>query len=227
MTEHEHRSREARCRQRNGQRPSRISRRFCEVDLLTQLKLQEIVTFHNRIAVSPILPDPRPNGFANDWHLCASRQPRGSGACELSRRRRVVSGGAISRRRMWGFVIARMTSSRWRASRSGSRGGAVRALCEPMRGGRQAATPPWKGGAALSPAEGELAGGWSEPRSPSAWRKPLRLASLTPEDIGGGGSADFRGGPLRGAAFRQALRTSRSNSIHGYLLARVPLAPFE
>ncbi len=183
-----------------------------EVDLLTPLKLRG-VSFRNRIAVSPMCQYSADNGFANDWHLVhlGSRAAGGAGLV-IVEATAVLPEGRITPKDvgLWSddhieplARIARFVQSQ----------GAVAGIQLAHAGRKASCDVPWKGGAALSPAEG----GWQVVGpSPIAFglESPTPVA-LTEEGIEGVIAA-FEAATRR--ALKAGFKLIEIHSAHGYLL---------
>jgi 2,4-dienoyl-CoA reductase-like NADH-dependent reductase (Old Yellow Enzyme family) len=197
---------------RSGRAETRQDLGIPEVDLLTPLTLRG-VTFRNRIAVSPMCQYSAENGFANDWHLVhlGSRAAGGAGLV-IVEATAVVSVGRITPKDvgLWSddhieplARIARFVHSQ----------GAVAGIQLAHAGRKASCDVPWKGGKALSAAEG----GWQVfgpspiafgPDSPT----PVALTKEGIETV----IAAFEAAAHR--ALKAGFKLIEIHSAHGYLL---------
>jgi 2,4-dienoyl-CoA reductase-like NADH-dependent reductase (Old Yellow Enzyme family) len=192
-----------------------------EVDLLTPLKLRG-VTLRNRIAVSPMCQYSAENGFANDWHLVhlGSRAAGGAGLV-IVEATAVLPEGRITPKDV-GLWSDEHIEPLARIARFVHSQGAVAGIQPAHAGPKASCDVPWKGGAALSPAEG----GWQVVgSSPLAFGldSPTPVA-LTKEGIAAVIAA-FEAAARR--ALKAGFKVIEIHSAHGYLGARVPVAAFE
>jgi 2,4-dienoyl-CoA reductase-like NADH-dependent reductase (Old Yellow Enzyme family) len=209
MTEREPRLQNAiRC----GRAETRQDLGLPEVDLLTPLKLRG-VTFRNRIAVSPMCQYSAENGFANDWHLVhlGSRAAGGAGLV-IVEATAVLQEGRITPKDV-GLWSDEHIEPLARIARFVHSQGAVPGIQLAHAGRKASCDVPWKGGAALSPAEG----GWQVVgQSPLAFGldSPTPVA-LTKEGIAAVIAA-FEAAARR--ALKAGFKVIEIHSAHGYLL---------
>jgi 2,4-dienoyl-CoA reductase-like NADH-dependent reductase (Old Yellow Enzyme family) len=183
-----------------------------EVDLLTPLSLRG-VTFRNRIAVSPMCQYSAENGFANDWHLVhlGSRAAGGAGLV-IVEATAVLPEGRITPMDV-GLWSDEHIEPLARIARFVEGQGAVPGIQLAHAGRKASCDAPWRGGAALSPAEG----GWQVVApSPIAFslESPAPVA-LTKEGIEAVIAA-FEAAARR--ALAAGFKVIEIHSAHGYLL---------
>ena len=197
---------------RSGRAETRQDLGVPEVDLLTPLNLRG-VTFRNRIAVSPMCQYSAENGFANDWHLVhlGSRAAGGAGLV-IVEATAVLPEGRITPKDV-GLWSDEHIEPLARIARFVHSQGAVAGIQLAHAGRKASCDAPWKGGAALSPAEG----GWQVAGpSPIAFsmESPTPVA-LTQEGIEAVIAA-FEAAARR--ALRAGFKVIEIHSAHGYLL---------
>src|SRR5205823_2367394 len=126
-----------------------------EIDLLSPLTLRG-VTFRNRIAVSPMCQYSAEEGFADDWHLVhlGSRAVGGAGLV-MAEATAVTRDGRISPGDL-GIWDDRHAEPLARIAQFLHRQGAVAGIQLAHAGRKASCDLPWKGGRALTAAEG----GW-------------------------------------------------------------------
>jgi 2,4-dienoyl-CoA reductase-like NADH-dependent reductase (Old Yellow Enzyme family) len=172
------------------------------------------VTMRNRIGVSPMCQYSSSDGFANDWHLVhlGSRAVGGAGLV-MTEATAVTADGRISPQDLgiWRDEHVEMLA---RIARFLESHGAVPGM-QLSHAGRKASTDvPWRGGSALTVAEG----GWSPLVAPSAVpfgsRSPMPVA-LTLDGIRDIVDA-FRAAAQR--ALDAGFRLLELHGAHGYLL---------
>jgi 2,4-dienoyl-CoA reductase-like NADH-dependent reductase (Old Yellow Enzyme family) len=172
------------------------------------------VTMRNRIGVSPMCQYSSSDGFANDWHLVhlGSRAVGGAGLV-MTEATAVTADGRISPQDLgiWRDEHVEMLS---RIARFLESHGAVPGM-QLSHAGRKASTDvPWRGGSALTVAEG----GWSPLVAPSA--VPFGSRSPTPVALTLNGIRDvvdaFRAAAQR--ALDAGFRLLELHGAHGYLL---------
>jgi 2,4-dienoyl-CoA reductase-like NADH-dependent reductase (Old Yellow Enzyme family) len=172
------------------------------------------VTMRNRIGVSPMCQYSSSDGFANDWHLVhlGSRAVGGAGLV-MTEATAVTADGRISPQDLgiWRDEHVEMLA---RIARFLESHGAVPGM-QLSHAGRKASTDvPWRGGSALTVAEG----GWSPLVAPSA--VPFGSRSPTPVALTLNGIRDivddFRAAAQR--AFDAGFRLLELHGAHGYLL---------
>ncbi len=209
MTEHEPKPQNA---LRSGRAETRQDFGVPEVDLLTPLTLRG-VTFRNRIAVSPMCQYSADNGFANDWHLVhlGSRAAGGAGLV-IVEATAVLPEGRITPKDV-GLWSDEHIEPLARIARFVHSQGAVAGIQLAHAGRKASCDAPWKGGAALSPAEG----GWQVVGpSPIAFG----LDSPTPFALTKDGIetviAAFEAAARR--ALKAGFKVIEIHSAHGYLL---------
>jgi 2,4-dienoyl-CoA reductase-like NADH-dependent reductase (Old Yellow Enzyme family) len=143
--------------------------------LFTPLRIRDI-TFHNRIAVSPMCQYSSEDGFANDWHLVhLGSRAVGGAAVVITEAAAVEPRGRISPVDLgiWKDDHVEFLSriARFIAGQGGIPGMQI------AHAGRKGSTkPPWEGGATIP--EGQ--GGW-RPVAPSPI--PFRAADPPPEEL--------------------------------------------
>ena len=209
MTKHEPKPQNAiRC----GRAETRQDFGVPEADLLTPLTLRG-VTFRNRIAVSPMCQYSADDGFANDWHLVhlGSRAAGGAGLV-IVEATAVLPEGRITPKDV-GLWSDEHIEPLARIARFVNGQGAVAGIQLAHAGRKASCDAPWKGGAALSPAEG----GWQVVGpSPIAFG----LDSPTPVPLTKDGIetviAAFEGAARR--ALKAGFKVVEIHSAHGYLL---------
>jgi len=181
--------------------------------LFAPLTLRDI-TLRNRIAISPMCEYSSVDGFANDWHLVhlGSRAVGGAGLV-FTEATAVTADGRISPddlgiwkhehidflRRITAFVTAQ---------------GAVPGI-QLAHAGRKASTAaPWKGGKAVSEAQG----GWSPVVAPSAI--PFDAAHQTPHALEIAGIQDIVRAFATAAkrALAAGFHVAEIHGAHGYLI---------
>jgi 2,4-dienoyl-CoA reductase-like NADH-dependent reductase (Old Yellow Enzyme family) len=197
---------------RSGRAETRQDLGIPEVDLLTPLTLRG-VTFRNRIAVSPMCQYSAENGFANDWHLVhlGSRAAGGAGLV-IVEATAVVSVGRITPKDV-GLWSDEHIEPLARIARFVHSQGAVAGIQLAHAGRKASCDAPWKGGKALSAAEG----GWQVfgpspiafgPDSPT----PVALTKEGIENV----IAAFEAAARR--ALKAGFKLIEIHSAHGYLL---------
>src|SRR5688500_2925320 len=172
------------------------------------------VTLRNRIAVSPMCEYSSEDGFANDWHLVhlGSRAVGGAGLI-LTEATAVTPEGRISPADLgiWKDAHIEMLE---RCTRFIHAQGAVAGIQLAHAGRKASSQIPWKGGGALTPADG----GWLPIFAPSAI--PFRPGEPVPEAL------DAAGIRATIEAFADATRRSLAagfqvieiHAAHGYLI---------
>jgi 2,4-dienoyl-CoA reductase-like NADH-dependent reductase (Old Yellow Enzyme family) len=172
------------------------------------------VTMRNRIGVSPMCQYSSSDGFANDWHLVhlGSRAVGGAGLV-MTEATAVTAEGRISPQDL-GIWCDEHVEMLARIARFLESHGAVPGM-QLSHAGRKASTDvPWRGGSALTVAEG----GWSPLVAPSAVpfgsRSPMPVA-LTLDGIRDIVDA-FRAAAQR--ALDAGFRLLELHGAHGYLL---------
>lgn len=172
------------------------------------------VTMRNRIGVSPMCEYSSVDGFATDWHVVhlGSRAVGGAGLV-LTEATAVTADGRISPHDLGIYrdehveVLARIT-------RFVSAQGAVPGMQLSHAGRKASVDAPWRGGAALSPADGGWRPVWAPSAVPFGDRSPVPVA------------LDRAGIDAVVAAFRDAATRALAagfqmielHAAHGYLL---------
>jgi 2,4-dienoyl-CoA reductase-like NADH-dependent reductase (Old Yellow Enzyme family) len=197
---------------RSGRVETRQDLGVPEVDLLTPLNLRG-VTFRNRIAVSPMCQYSAENGIANDWHLVhlGSRAAGGAGLV-IVEATAVLPEGRITPKDV-GLWSDEHIEPLARIARFVEGQGAVAGIQLAHAGRKASCDAPWKGGAALSPAQG----GWQVVGpSPIAFSlESPTPAALTKEGIETVIAA-FEAAARR--ALTAGFKVIEIHSAHGYLL---------